>query len=386
MTNVDTSEEILPGDLAASGDNPVDAGTTEQGGPRRRRWWIIGAVVLLLIGVVAAGLLVRLPYYALEPGTVRPTEDSITVSGAESFASDGKIEFTTVAIHQITPFDAVAAWFDDDVVVLAEEELLGPRTAEENRQFNIQLMDTSKLDAVRVALVKLGYDVPITVTGQTVVDVTAGTPADGVLELGDVIVSVDGASILEMADLNDALAPTRPGDEVVLGIERDGTDGAIDVPLVLGKRPDEREQGFIGVNLSPRDLSYDFPFQVEIDSGNIGGPSAGLAFTLSVLDVLTPGELTGGDRVAVTGTILGDGTVGPVGGVEQKAAAVRAAGIKLFLVPVGEGDLAREYGGDSLTVIEVATLDDALAALDDAGGNALDLGTPGRSETALGGD
>jgi PDZ domain-containing protein len=341
---------------------------------------------VFLIGIVAAGVFIQLPYYALEPGSVRPTAEAVTVTGAESFESEGMVEFTTVAIRQITPFDAVAAWLDDDVDVLSEEDLFGPRTAEENRQFNIQLMDTSKLDAVRVALVELGYEVPITVTGQLVVEIGEETPADGVLSLGDVIVSVDDTEIREVADLNETLRPTRPGDEIVLGVEREGEAEVVDVPLVLGERSDDGENGFIGVSLSPRDLVYDFPFEVEIDSGNVGGPSAGLAFTLSVLDVLTPGELTGGSRVAVTGTILGDGSVGPVGGVEQKAAAVRNAGIELFLVPVGEGELARKHAGDGVTVVEVADLDEALAALDQLGGNALALGSPGRSEEALAGD
>ena len=117
-----------------------------------------------------------------------------------------------------------------------------------------------------VALVELGYEVPINVTGQIVVEIGEGTPADGVFELGDVIVSVDGTEIREVTDLNDLLEPTRPGDEVVLGVERDGVDGVIDLPLVLGARPDDLEYGFIGVSLSPRDLVYDFPFEVEIDT------------------------------------------------------------------------------------------------------------------------
>ncbi len=385
MTNVDTSDDMVPGG-AGPAPTAIDEAAARVRRRHRRRWWIAGTVAVLLIGIVAAGLFIQLPYYALEPGSVRPTEEAITVSGAESFPSEGMIEFTTVAIRQITPFDAVAAWLDDDVEVLSEEDLFGPRTAEENRQFNIQLMDTSKLDAVRVALVELGYEVPITVTGQIVVEVGDGTPADGVLTPGDVIVSVDDTEIREVSDLNDALLPTRPGDEVVLGIEREGSSEVVDVPIVLGERSDGGENGFIGVSLSPRDLVYDFPFEVEIDSGNVGGPSAGLAFTLSVLDVLTPGELTGGSRVAVTGTILGDGTVGPVGGVEQKAAAVRNAGIELFLVPVGEGAVARQHAGDGVKVVEVADLDEALAALDQLGGNALDLGSPGRGEEALAGD
>jgi len=124
--------------------------------------------------------------------------------------------------------------------------------------------------------------------------------------------------------------------------------------------------------VQPRNVSYDFPVDVEIDTGDVGGPSAGLAFTLGILDDLTPGELTGGEAVAVTGTISPDGTVGPVGGTGQKAAAVRNAGIDTFLVPTADYEDAEARAGD-VHVVPVDNVDEALAALADLGGNGLDL-------------
>ena len=134
--------------------------------------------------------------------------------------------------------------------------------------------------------------------------------------------------------------------------------------------PDDPERAIIGIEPEDRIVGFDLPIDVTIDSGTVGGPSAGLAFTLAVLDVLTPGELTGGRRVAVTGTMAIDGTVGPVGGGAQKAIAVREADYEAFLVPSDEVDEVREAVGDDLEVIAVDTLAEALAALDSLGGNA----------------
>ncbi len=137
--------------------------------------------------------------------------------------------------------------------------------------------------------------------------------------------------------------------------------------------PDEPARAVIGIAPEDRVIGFDFPVDVTIDSGNVGGPSAGLAFTLAVLDVLTPGELTGGRRVAVTGTMSLDGTVGPVGGAAQKAITVRDAGYEVFLVPPDELDEVRTAVGDDLEVIAVGTLAAALDALDSLGGNARSL-------------
>jgi PDZ domain-containing protein len=133
----------------------------------------------------------------------------------------------------------------------------------------------------------------------------------------------------------------------------------------------------VGVDVQTRDLKYEFPVDVGIDTGEVGGPSAGLAFTLAVLDVLTPGELTGGHRVAVTGTMGLDGRVGPVGGAAQKAITVRDAGYEVFLVPSDELAEVKAAVGDDLRVVAVDTLAEALHALDSLGGNAGSLAGAG---------
>ncbi len=129
-------------------------------------------------------------------------------------------------------------------------------------------------------------------------------------------------------------------------------------------------------------VDVDFPLDITIDTGDVGGPSAGLAFALAIIDDLTPGDLTGGADVAVTGTIAGDGTVGEVGGTGQKAAAARGAGASLFLVPTADYQDALDHAGDDLEVVAVDSLDEALAALRDIGGTAEDLPPAGEVAAA----
>jgi PDZ domain-containing protein len=147
------------------------------------------------------------------------------------------------------------------------------------------------------------------------------------------------------------------------------------VTVELTSSPDEPERTIVG--FLPFDTQrVELPFELDIDTGRIGGPSAGLAFTLTLIDELTPGELTGGQNIAVTGTIQLDGSVGAIGGLRQKASAVSQAGVDVFIVPAaqGEADLerARRAGGEGLRIIPVATVDEALAALEELGGVPID--------------
>jgi Lon-like protease len=154
---------------------------------------------------------------------------------------------------------------------------------------------------------------------------------------------------------------------VALTIEPFGVREPREVSVELGTNPDTGK-AMLGVSLDDRP-SYDFPIDVEIDSGDVGGPSAGLAFTLAIIDRLTPGSLTGSSRVAVTGTIGLDGSVGPVGGVPQKTEAAIDEGARLFLVPPDEYAAAEQAARGRLEVRQVSTLEEALAALEAAGGD-----------------
>ena len=205
-----------------------------------------------------------------------------------------------------------------------------------------------------------------------------GSPVSEVVVPGDVIVGVDGEAIELDSDLRTSLDGLAPGDEVTLTIEHHGEeDEQEDVTTELIEDPEEPGRALLGVSVFTRDLSYDLPFPVRVDTDDVGGPSAGLALTLGILDHLTPGPLAGNTDVAVTGTIAPDGTVGEVGGVPQKGVAAEGAGAGLLIVPEGEEAQARRSVGRDVEVVGVSDLEGALEALASVGGNALELDRTG---------
>jgi Lon-like protease len=367
-----------PQDPESPPDGPSGDGSRRSRGRSRRRIWPIALTVLLVTFVIGA-VTVELPYYAYRPGSVRDTEPLIAIADDETFPSAGTISYTTVSLRQATLLNMLTGWLDDDVDVFPRDKVLGDRNADENRTLNLQMMDTSKQVATQVALERLGHPVDVSITGETVVNVLPDLPADGVLEPGDTITAVNGERLDEPDDLTRLLAADSPGDEVTITVEPPSGSQPRDVELALGADPDDPDRAIIGIEVTGRGIDFDFPVDVTIDTGDVGGPSAGLAFTLAIIDDLTPGDLTGGADVAVTGTISSDGTVGPVGGTGQKAAAVRAQGYDVFLVPTADYEAARQHAGD-VDVIAVDTLDEALTALGDLGGNVDELPQPAPSD------
>lgn len=372
----------------AVGSEPDDAGgpaplqePTDRA-PQRRVGRVVAAIAaLLVVAFVAGAAFVPLPYYLFKPGSVRDTQPLIDVEGAASYASDGSISYTTVSLRQATLLGLAQGWLDDDIDVIDRDQVLQGRDPDENRQVNLQMMSDSKQVATQVALERLGFDVDTTV-GQLVVEVLPDMPAEGVLEPGDVVTAIDGEAFDDGGDLARLLADALPGETITATVRSPGGGAGREQKLTLAPSPDDPDKGVMGVSVREVVLDYEFPLDVEIDTGDVGGPSAGLAFTLAIIDELTPGELTGGADVAVTGTMSTDGTVGPVGGTGQKAAAVRDAGYTLFLVPTADYDAAVARAGDGLEVVAVDTIDEALAALGERGGNVDDLPPVGESAAA----
>ena len=351
---------------------------------RRRRW---GTSVGFLLAIVAItlGLVVRLPYYVMSPGSSRPTESLISVSGAPTYEAEGAIDFLTVSLRQATPVEALAAWVNPDLDLTPEEDILGKQTPDQNRDLNLRMMSDSKDAAQYQALTRLGYIVESNGTGAVVAAVVENGPSAKALVPGDVIVSANGRPILFSQELINVVSATAPGSTLNLRVEPldaelDGARPAREVQVVLGARESDATKGFLGVSTFTRDLSFTFPVQISIDSGRVGGPSAGLAFTLGILDVMSPGSLTGGRKVSATGTMALDGTVGPIGGMHQKVMASRRAGVDLMLVPASEVDEARRYAGD-LRIEPVASLTQALEVLTTVGGGNLVLPPVGTTIT-----
>ncbi len=346
--------------------------------PRRRHPWAVAVVfVTAVLVALIASFLVTVPYYAIGPGATHTVVDLIEVAqGAESFPPDGSVLLTTVSLGETRAIEALAGWLDPDIAVVPRATIVPPDTSgDEFFELNRLLMEDSQRTAVVVALRRLGHDIAERGDGGLVARVVRGSPADGNLEPGDVITSVGGNPTPLSQDVVAAIQAHEPGDTATLEVSRLNDDTSRTVDVRLAAHPDNGP-AFLGVEVRTANRDFDVPFDVKIDAGAIGGPSAGLAFTLGVIDLLTPGDLTGGRTVAVTGTIELDSSVGAVGAVPQKAATVRDAGIDIFLVPAGEEAAARERVGDAVQIVAVRNLEDALDALADLGGDLSALGPP----------
>jgi PDZ domain-containing protein len=353
----------------------------------RRLWWIplIVVAAVLSLGVIGAAY-VQVPYVAFAPGDARPTSSRIDIHGVNTYPTDGQVLFVTVGTPRLTALGYVVGKLSDKVDVYTERQVFGDQSEQENRKENLQLMTYSKDFATYVALSRLGYPVSLA-NGGVVVDslclqgtptqCTQESPVANILKPQDVITKIDDTPVNVIPDLTAALTGKNVGDTVSLTFKRG--DQTMTQSTTLIQSADGRPIiGFVPDQSPPATLTFTFPFNVNIDSGQIGGPSAGLAFTLSLLDDLTPGSLTGGVEVAATGTISPSGVVGAIGGLRQKTIAVMRTGAKVFLVPSGEIAEAQEAAkGSNLKIIGVDTLDDALTQLAKLGGNATQLGTPG---------
>ncbi len=335
---------------------------------RLRRWPFVLVGALLLSGSAVTALAMQaLPYYGFAPGQVVEVTDFVDVDGVETFASRGDLYFLTVTVRELTGPEWLEAVLDPEVDLRDRDVVRPPGvTREQRRRRGLDQQTEAQQRAIFVALTRLGYEPELTGSGALVASVVADTPADGALAVDDVIVRAGDREIALAGDLVEALEGLGPGAEIDLTVNRlgdDGEDRTIEVPIVLGEHPDDPDRGFIGVSLDTFEFAADFPVDIAIDSQNIGGPSSGMMYTLGIIDLLTEGDLTNGHRVAGTGTIQRDGTVGAIGGVRQKVYAARRVGAEYVLVPVRNFEDALTAAGGEIEVVSVDTIDDALAFL-----------------------
>lgn len=336
-------------------------------------WTVVLMMATLLVVVLSAVMvLVGVPYVVLEPGPVRDTlgahdgQQLITVKGEQTYPTSGELDLTTVSIdggpgRQVGMLEALQGWLRSDWSVYPEEALFPKgQTAEQAKEESQTEMADSQSSAKAAALRELGYAVPMRYVISSLLE---GSPAAGRLEPGDVVLTVDGEQPADAAGIRDAVRRHRPGDAadpVRLRVRRAGAER--EVRVVPAPGPDGAPA--LRVMLAEQ---YDFPFEVSIRIDDIGGPSAGTMFALGIIDKLTPGAMTGGRRFAGTGTIDGEGRVGPIGGIRQKVVGARRHGAEFFLAPA---DNCAELAGhvpDGLTVYRVITLDEARAAVEAAG-------------------
>ncbi len=332
-----------------------------------------------LAGLLAVPLLVALwiqvlreplPYVVYSPGltvdvlgtteTDGAGEEIIAVDGTETFRDTGELRMTTVLVtqpqSQVNLFELVAAYADGDDAIYPYDAIYAPEDTDQSQeQEGAAQMASSQDAAVAAALTELDYDVNPTPVVSVVME---GAPAEGVLEVGDHLLEINGEEIATIEQAGKAVDATPDGEPVEVLVVRDGEQRDFSI---------EREEidGRLRLGIEMRD-SFRFPFDVTVGvDPAIGGPSAGLMFSLGIYDTLTEGSMTGGDVVAGTGTVTPDGTVGPIGGIDQKIAGAREDGAQLFLVPADNCDDAYESPHGDMRLTRVATMSEAVDAIHD---------------------
>lgn len=322
--------------------------------------WPLYLAGFLLFGGLLSVILwnVELPYLAWSSGPVSDAADTIEIEGPEVFAPDGELLMLTVLSQDVNIFEAFIAGVDPTIDLVAKEKVRPPdESDEEYRTRVLSQMDESQTRAITVALAELGYEM---VPQEVIInEIVVGLPADGVLELGDVVTSINGEEITRAADVPAAIAGLEPGTQITVGVVREGS--VREVEVTLAARENDPESPIIGVVL--REITEP-PFPVAIEAGNVGGPSAGMMHALAIIDNLTPGQLTKGHVVAGTGTIQFDGTVGNIGGIRQKVPAAEAAGATVILVPAGNYEEALTAHRNGIEIVPIATLEEAVAYLE----------------------
>ena len=357
---------------------PPDWGSRPVFQPRQKvpKWAYTLMGFLLAIGIaVAVAWPINVPYFALSPGPVNDVTDFISVD--DPAEETGDLFFLTVSLREVNLLEYLAALLDDQVDLNPRESIRPAGvTPADLRAQNLALMDISKQNAVFVALTKLGYDVTFEGSGALVSTVIEGSAADGVLFPQDIIVAVDGIPTEFQTDLVDLMVGFGPGDRITLSVLRSAEDAepeSLDIAITLGvfRSVDDdgnisviESRGMIGVLLIEAPTTVSFPVDVTIDSQNIGGPSAGLMFTLEIINQLSEADITRGHRIAGTGTIDNEGVVGAIGGVRQKVYGAIDAGAEYVFVPAGNFDAAIEAAADDIEVVRVDTIDDALEFLE----------------------
>ena len=318
----------------------------------------------LLLALLVMVAVQPLPYVTYSPGptvdilSTRGGDETVQVSGHKAYRDDGELRLTTIYVDQpqekVTLDRLMAAWMDPTEAVYPRSAVYAPDETDESNDTQSAVQMVSSQDAaVATALTELGYDVEPVVE---VLNVTPDFPADGRLQVRDVLRKIGGRTITTPQDVVDAVQAAPAGRPLTFEVLRKGKRVEVDVT------PREVD-GATRIGITPG-LGYTFPFDVSVDIGEgIGGPSAGLMFSLAIYDTLTPGSLTGGEVVAGTGTIDGDGRTGPIGGIQQKIAGAEEAGARLFMVPVGNCPDTTDIDSGDMRLVRVDTMHDAVAAI-----------------------
>ena len=344
--------------------------------PAQRKWRWGSSLVAAAIIVTVALTATPAPYVVERPG---PTFDTlgtvsidvpdsdkkqkvflIDIEGAQTYATSGKLNLLTVYVtgtpdSMLSWGDIIFAWFDKSKAVLPIDAIFPPDVSSDEREKeDTALMVNSQQDAIAAALTHEGYDV---VRGIQVAGFADESPAQGILQVDDVIQSVNGVAPKSVQQLRDLIAEVGAGNTLSARVLRN------DKPMDVELTPYTNSSGDVVLGIGAS-AAFDFPFDVTIRLDDVGGPSAGMMFALGIIDKLSPGDLNGGLNISGTGTIDPDGNVGPIGGIRQKLYGAQGIGSPYFLAPADNCDEVVGHVPDGLAVFAVSTLDEALSVLE----------------------
>jgi PDZ domain-containing protein len=373
-----------PGAPAAAGWTLPPPGAYRRG--RRWPWVIVGFVVLVLLAALIASHQ-TINYYVITPGDATPVSQYIDVPAADNHRLTGQILLTDVFVSQLNALNYLQyRFFDSNDEIYSTQALLGPSVsqAEYTDQGYLEMTQAQSF-ATAAALSHLGYTVNATNVGTLVNGIAPGSPAAKTLKVAQVITAVDGTPTPSVCGLLQTLHQYTPGTTVTLSVEQSSINQfgtfvngpVVPKPVTLAAAPKGpaitgcgapiTQTTVIGI-LPETQQDWQFPVKVTVHTQNIGGPSAGLAMTLGIIDKLTSGRLIGNHIVAATGTIDQYGNVGDVGGVAEKTIAVEQAGATVFFVPKVELKTAEAKASPQLHVYAVSNLDQVLRILKRLGG------------------
>ncbi|KAA1398312.1 PDZ domain-containing protein [Aeromicrobium ginsengisoli] len=338
------------------------------------RYTTMVVAALSLIVLTSVAFMVPVPYVTMSPGEPFNTLGSYKTTqgklkpmftfgaGVKTYRTSGALYFTTVSVRRadrpLSLAGAVKAYIDPNKAVVPKD-LIYPdnETAEQSTAESAAQMAGSKDSSSVAALRAAGYKVG---ERPSVVQVVKGGAAFGKLVVDDVFLDVDGTKVTTPDQVVKAVGTHKPGETVRLTVERRGK--RVVVPVVTRADPKDKNVPRIGISIG---VKYTYPITVtnNVDS-RIGGPSAGTMFALAIYDKLTPGELTGGRKIAGTGEIADDGTVAPIGGVRQKMAGAADKGATIFLVPAANCAEATDGDDDGLKLVKISNLKDAISSLE----------------------
>lgn len=335
------------------------------------------AIIISVIAVL--GFFIQLDYFLIRPSRAVELNDLITVENAVE-NDRGSIYLLTVTQQRATPLTAIYGYFHPHMDLNPLDRVI-PRdmSEEEYRELLAENMIESRHLAQVVALRRSGFDVDIISDGVEIVGFLEDAPAEGILQEDDQILSVDGTPVFLATEVPLLVQAREVGEAVLLTVNRNSQDLELSVPT--GEHPDDPDLPFLGIFIQTLPWEPVVPIEIKMDTGRIGGPSAGLMFVLEIMNQLSPDDLTAGYNIAGTGSIDLNEKVGRIGGVPQKVIAAENSDADIFFVPEGNYEEAVK-SARTIEVVPVSDLEGALDYLDSLKNKDLSSCLPGSFDTA----